>query len=84
MRRMFDDIKAAHGEHATIHVFPVMPMSAAVDLRAGEIRLDGDLIDMSTSTASVCARAPGEAEPKPRGAASRRQRRNSWQKTGAS
>lgn len=32
MRRMFDDIKAAHGEDAVINVFPVMPVSAAVEV----------------------------------------------------
>jgi len=31
MRLLFDQIKAAHGEKATIHVFPAMPVSLAVD-----------------------------------------------------
>lgn len=32
MRRMFNDIKAAHGESALINVFPVMPVSMAVEM----------------------------------------------------
>lgn len=31
MRSLLDQIKAAHGENATIHVFPAMPVSLAVD-----------------------------------------------------
>jgi hypothetical protein len=31
MRPLLDQIKAAHGEKATIHVFPAMPVSLAVD-----------------------------------------------------
>lgn len=31
VRRLLDRIKAAHGEQATIHVFPALPNSAAVD-----------------------------------------------------
>jgi SMODS-associated and fused to various effectors sensor domain len=31
MRSLLDQIKAAHGERATIHVFPAMPVSLAVD-----------------------------------------------------
>jgi len=31
MRLLLDQIKAAHGEKATIHVFPAMPVSLAVD-----------------------------------------------------
>ena len=31
MRRLLDEIKSAHGEKATIHVFPAMPVSLAVD-----------------------------------------------------
>jgi len=27
-----NDIKAAHGEHTVIHVFPVLPVSAAVEV----------------------------------------------------
>jgi hypothetical protein len=82
MRRMFDDIKAAHGEHATVHVFPVAPVSAAVDLRAGEIRLDRDLMRRRVDFDGFRLRhAPAEAEPKARGTAPRRQRRNSLQKT---
>ena len=32
VRRTFDQIKAAHGQDAAIHVFPAMPVSAAVEL----------------------------------------------------
>jgi hypothetical protein len=32
VRAMLNDIKAAHGEHTVIHVFPVLPVSAAVEL----------------------------------------------------
>ncbi|MEZ4721948.1 MAG: SAVED domain-containing protein [Flavobacteriales bacterium] len=32
MRRAFDQIKAEHGEDAVIHVFPAMPVSAAIEL----------------------------------------------------
>jgi hypothetical protein len=31
MRPLMDEIKAAHGEAARIHVFPAMPVSLAVD-----------------------------------------------------
>ncbi len=31
MRPLLDQIKSAHGEKATIHVFPAMPVSLAVD-----------------------------------------------------
>lgn len=31
LRRILDRIKAAHGEHAVIHVFPALPASAAVE-----------------------------------------------------
>jgi len=30
-RRLLDRIKAAHGEKATLHVFPAMPVALAVD-----------------------------------------------------
>jgi hypothetical protein len=36
-RKVLDQIKAKHGEDATIHVFPVMPVSAAVEF--GRIRM---------------------------------------------
>ena len=32
VRRTLDQIKAVHGQDATIHVFPAMPVSAAVEL----------------------------------------------------
>jgi hypothetical protein len=32
VRQLFDEIKAAHGEGAMIHVFPALPVSAAVDV----------------------------------------------------
>lgn len=32
LRQTFDRIKAAHGENAEIHVFPVLPVSAAVEV----------------------------------------------------
>jgi hypothetical protein len=32
MRRLFDEIKAAHGEHAVINLFPAMPVSIAVEV----------------------------------------------------
>jgi hypothetical protein len=32
VRAMLNDIKAAHGEHAVIHVFPALPVSAAVEV----------------------------------------------------
>lgn len=32
MRRLFDEIKAAHGEHAVINLFPAMPVSTAVEV----------------------------------------------------
>jgi hypothetical protein len=31
LRRLFDQIKAHHGEDATINMFPVLPVSAAVE-----------------------------------------------------
>ena len=31
-RKTFNDIKTTHGEDATIHVFPAMPVSASIDL----------------------------------------------------
>lgn len=31
VRRLLDQIKAAHGEQATLHVFPAMPVALAVD-----------------------------------------------------
>lgn len=31
LRRLFDRIKSHHGEHTTINVFPVLPVSAAVE-----------------------------------------------------
>jgi hypothetical protein len=31
-RSTFNEIKAAHGEHAVIHVFPALPVSAAVEV----------------------------------------------------
>jgi hypothetical protein len=37
MRSVMDRIKAAHGQQATIHVFPVMPLALAVDF--GRIRM---------------------------------------------
>lgn len=36
-RDIIDEIKAAHGEEAALHVFPAMPVSAAVDF--GRIRM---------------------------------------------
>ena len=32
VRAMLNDIKAAHGEHTAIHVFPVLPVSTAVEV----------------------------------------------------
>jgi len=32
VRVLLNDIKAAHGEHTVIHIFPVLPVSAAVEL----------------------------------------------------
>jgi hypothetical protein len=32
MRRLFNDIKMAHGENAIINVFPAMPVALAVEL----------------------------------------------------
>jgi hypothetical protein len=32
MRQLYNEIKAAHGENALIHVFPAIPVSAAVEL----------------------------------------------------
>jgi hypothetical protein len=37
MRRMYDEIKAQNGEDATIHVFPAVPVSVAVEL--GRVRM---------------------------------------------
>lgn len=37
MRSLMDRIKATHGEEATLHVFPAMPIAAAVEL--GRIRM---------------------------------------------
>jgi hypothetical protein len=37
LRRLFDRIKAHHGEDVTINVFPVLPASAAVE--TGRIRM---------------------------------------------
>jgi hypothetical protein len=37
MRRMMDKIKAQHGQSATIHIFPAMPVALAVEL--GRIRM---------------------------------------------
>ncbi len=37
MRDLMDRIKATHGEEATLHVFPAMPIAAAVEL--GRIRM---------------------------------------------
>jgi hypothetical protein len=37
MRRLYDDIKAQHGEGATIHVFPAIPVSVAIEL--GRVRM---------------------------------------------
>ena len=31
-RQLFDEIKAAHGQAALLHVFPAMPVSLAVEL----------------------------------------------------
>ncbi|QOJ00846.1 MAG: SAVED domain-containing protein [Phycisphaeraceae bacterium] len=36
-RQVFDEIKAAHGQAATIHVFPAMPIAAAVEF--GRVRM---------------------------------------------
>jgi hypothetical protein len=32
LRRVFDAVKAAHGEDATVHVFPALPVSAAIEV----------------------------------------------------
>ena len=32
LRKVFNRIKAVHGEAGTIHLFPVLPVSAAVDV----------------------------------------------------
>jgi hypothetical protein len=32
IRRLMDRIKAVHGEQATIHVFPAIPVAASVEL----------------------------------------------------
>jgi len=32
IRKLFDDIKAAHGQDASIHLFPAIPVSCAVEL----------------------------------------------------
>lgn len=37
VRSMLDEIKAAHGEHAVVNVFPALPVSAAVEL--GRVRM---------------------------------------------
>lgn len=37
LRRMLDRIKAAHGQTTTIHVFPALPVAAAVEL--GRVRM---------------------------------------------
>jgi len=37
MRDLYDEIKAEHGENATIHVFPAVPVSVAVEL--GRVRM---------------------------------------------
>lgn len=37
MRRLLDDIKTAHGQDTTLHVFPAMPVSLAVEL--GRVRM---------------------------------------------
>lgn len=37
LRRLFDRIKAVHGEHAVINVFPALPTSAAVEV--GRVRM---------------------------------------------
>lgn len=58
-RRVLDQIKARHGEHATIHVFPAMPVSAAIEF--GRIRMpkaDLPLVvyDQSSSVAGFVPR----------------------------
>ena len=37
LRRLFDRIKAVHGENAVINVFPALPNSAAVEV--GRVRM---------------------------------------------
>ena len=37
MRKVYDDIKAHHGERARIHVFPAIPVSMAIEL--GRVRM---------------------------------------------
>lgn len=37
MRKLYDDIKAHHGENATIHVLPAVPVSVAIEL--GRVRM---------------------------------------------
>ena len=37
MRKLYDDIKAHHGEKAKIHVFPAIPVSVAIEL--GRVRM---------------------------------------------
>jgi SMODS-associated and fused to various effectors sensor domain len=37
MRKLYDDIKAHHGEKAKIHVFPAVPVSVAIEL--GRVRM---------------------------------------------
>jgi hypothetical protein len=37
MRKLYEDIKAHHGEQATIHVFPAIPLSVAIEL--GRVRM---------------------------------------------
>lgn len=45
IRRLLNEIKAKHGEHSTIHVFPAMPVSLAVDFgRIHNLKSDLPLI----------------------------------------
>ncbi|HEV2485598.1 MAG TPA: SAVED domain-containing protein [Terracidiphilus sp.] len=37
LRRMFDQIKVAHGQHEALHVFPAAPVSACVEF--GRVRM---------------------------------------------
>ena len=37
MRKVYDDIKAQHGEHAKIHTFPAIPVSVAIEV--GRVRM---------------------------------------------
>jgi len=32
MRNAFDRVKAYHGQHSVLHLFPAMPVSAAIEL----------------------------------------------------